>query len=375
MGTTTKNIKKEWAILTILSGFYLAWVITSQWAVFSITYPKAEYERRYSESQYVKGDKKTFIMGDGDIYTYAGIRYVEGEDPTKINFEHPPLIKYAFGLSYILFGKPNWVIIPMFFLAMFSFWYLSEFAVKSFWARGLALLLFLCHSTIYMAIPQTMLDFPMTSILLLTTALFINLVIKKNTISAIFFGISAGMLLVSKYPFPLLAVYVGFLYVSLFINKVPIKQQIISILSLISTYMHTYASYFIHSKSFMSFVKFEWWRWQWFQGKTDSKKFMMLQTIFLGKYPKWWDPLGGYIQVEYWNIYWPLSLLLYIASWINKQCTARDLLFPYKLWVLIAFCLYMIGAAEDRFLVPLIPGFALFGAQFIEHKFHGIIKS
>lgn len=38
-------------------------------------------------------------MLDKDIYTYAGLAYLEGEDPIKVNFEHPPLGKYILALG------------------------------------------------------------------------------------------------------------------------------------------------------------------------------------------------------------------------------------------------------------------------------------
>jgi predicted negative regulator of RcsB-dependent stress response len=66
--------------------------------IFQVT-NKAEVGRAYGESQYVLGDKSNQKIDDGTLYTYAAEAYFKGEDPTTINFEHPPLGKYVFGLS------------------------------------------------------------------------------------------------------------------------------------------------------------------------------------------------------------------------------------------------------------------------------------
>jgi hypothetical protein len=370
MGTPAK--------LVIVSTLYLVVVISAQWKTFSTSYSLSEYEHMYSESQYVKGDRNTKLMGDGDIYTYAGIRYVQGEDPTKINFEHSPLVKYAYGLSYIVTGKPNWILIPFFYIAVFSFWHLSSNVLQKSWSKWLSLLLFLGHSTIYTAIPQTMLDFPMTAMLLLTLAVFLATLKSKSTKSIFIFGITAGTLLLTKYPLPLLAILIGLLYLSLYFNKVLIKNLVTSFCLMCLTYLLGYLAYFIHGNSLMDFMRFEWWRWKWFSGKTDSPKGMIWQTIFTGRYPKWWENSGDYIQIPHWNIYWPINLLLFVLSWTIRN-VIKNPLFPYQVWIIISLAAYSLGVAEDRFLVPLIPGFSLFGALWLEKLFasskNGIIAN
>src|SRR5476651_258491 len=62
---------------------------------------KIDYE--YSHSQYVFGDKDTVQASDETVYAYASQDYLHGNDPTQINFEHPPLGKYLFSLSEVIF--------------------------------------------------------------------------------------------------------------------------------------------------------------------------------------------------------------------------------------------------------------------------------
>ena len=44
-------------------------------------------------------------MGDPELYAYAGWRQVQGDDPTVINPEMPPLGKYLLGFSILVFGN------------------------------------------------------------------------------------------------------------------------------------------------------------------------------------------------------------------------------------------------------------------------------
>lgn len=49
------------------------------------------------------------FLSDSDIYIATGVLYATGSDPTTYNFQHPPLIKYLFGISTLLTGNPFWV--------------------------------------------------------------------------------------------------------------------------------------------------------------------------------------------------------------------------------------------------------------------------
>lgn len=352
---------REWKIV-LFSLVYVWGVVNFQWSTFSITWPIEEYERRYANSQYVLGNARTEVLGDGDIYTYAGIRYIQGEDVTTINFEHTPLVKYMYGLSYVVSGRPNWILVPLIVIAIGVFWELSKVLIVPTWGRLLALGLFLGHSAMYANMSQTLLDFPMTVLLLITTLFFVRMVKSKTLLSAVYLGILVGLFLLAKYPAPLSILYAMLLYGYLVYVGCDIKRVIVSMSAVVVTYVLGYASYFWHGHSLLDFLKFEWWRWGWFSSKTDNPKWMIWQTLFTGRYPKWWDYSGTYVIIEYWNILWPISFSLYLLSWIYSFGQKQNLLFPYQLWVIISMAVYTLGAAEDRFLVPLIPGMALFGA-------------
>lgn len=89
-------------------------------AIFAVT-DKPAIGQAYGESQYVLGDKSLKKIDDGTLYIYAAEAYFKGDDPTTINFEHPPLGKYIFGLSLFLFNRVLVLNIGLFSIALALF--------------------------------------------------------------------------------------------------------------------------------------------------------------------------------------------------------------------------------------------------------------
>lgn len=353
----------------LIALLYLGISTYFQWDTFGLRYSLKEYDQMYAQSQYVLGENSKIQMGDGDIYVYSGIKYVTGDSPTSINFEHPPLTKMLFGASYVLFGIPNIVLIPLFTILVIGFWFLSGTVFKEKKFRYLSLGILLFHSTLFKEMGRTMLDLPQTAFLILTTAFFYKLVKHSNMVNAILFGISAGLLMAAKYAFPLIGIYLLLLVSSALINKISIVKIMTSIFIAAIVYLGTYVGFFLSGNSLLDFIKFEWWRWNWYQGKVDNPKLLIFQVIFLGRYQKWWDASGDYVHFPHWNILWPLTLIAYLLSWFKQKIDYKHPLFPYKVWILVSLIILSMGAYEDRFLMPLIPGFALFGTKVIEKAF------
>lgn len=325
--------------------------------------PFAQLESIYSRSQYVLGDGKEVTMGDGDVYAYAGTRYVAGTDVTSINFEHPPLAKYLYGLSYTITGMQNWVLIPLLLLTPLLMWQLSSYLFSNHWFRWLSVVLLLTHTAYMSNSTQTMLDFPQMFFLLIFQIFFCKLENQKNSYRlGLIFGISAGLTWLAKYPFPLILMLHALNYVWLVHKKVPIKILATSVFAAAATYLVGYTSFFLHGNSLIDWVRFEWWRVQWYMGKTDNPSFMLFKTLFTGTYPAWWSDEPKDIVVAYWNISWPLITLAFGTSalFVSKTFSAVKI---YLYWAFLALFILSLKVAEDRYLIPLLPAFAL-GASF-----------
>lgn len=151
-------------------------------------------------------------------------------------------------------------------------------------------------------------------------------------------------------------------YVWLVHKKVPIKILATSVFAAAATYLVGYTSFFLHGNSLIDWVRFEWWRVQWYMGKTDNPSFMLFKTLFTGTYPAWWSDEPKDIVVAYWNISWPLITLAFGTSalFVSKTFSAVKI---YLYWAFLALFILSLKVAEDRYLIPLLPAFAL-GASF-----------
>src|SRR3989338_6950130 len=102
-----KENKKTWLYITGIICLYILILFITHQNVFTATFDKSLITR-YFLSQDITHEVpgKRLFLSDEDVYTATGYLYIHGEDPSQFNFEHPPFIKYLFGLSIVLFNNP-----------------------------------------------------------------------------------------------------------------------------------------------------------------------------------------------------------------------------------------------------------------------------
>lgn len=237
----------------------------------------SSYGQLYANSQYVVGEATKQRIDDATIYIYAGYAYIKGEDPTSINFEHPPLGKYVLGLSYVLFENSlilN-VVIYAAFLGVFAS--LARIFTKNNWLILGSVLFLGTTRLIYVNVGQGMLDI-FSALLLLSTfrVLFSSLPSLKKYIFA---GFLVGALAATKYPFPSIALPIFLLLAWAFTQKELIKG-LISLPVIALTYLGSYSVYFLHH-SLTDFIAFEWFRLKWWIVDRNIPPFLIFQTLFL----------------------------------------------------------------------------------------------
>lgn len=326
----------------------------------------AQLEDLYSRSQYVRGDAKQVILGDGDVYTYAGTRYVQGADITSINFEHPPLAKYLYGLSFSITGMQNWVLVPMLILTPLLMWLLSTELFTNRKFRWLSIVLLLTHTAYISNSTQTMLDFPSMFFLLISQVVFLKLISKPSMKLGVAFGVTIALTWLTKYPFPLTIMLHAANILWLGYKRIPIKIIGLSLMSAMFIYLLGYGSFFAQGNNLVDWLRFEWWRVQWYMGKTDNPSFYLVRTIFFGEYPAWWSEEPRMAKVSTWNIGWPLITILYAGSLLvfHKQNSHIKI---YAYWAAISFIVLASKVAEDRHIIPLLPAFAI-GTSLLLHE-------
>lgn len=217
-----------------------------------------DYAQAYDQSQYVLGENKIKELSDSELYVYAGYVYLSGEDPTHINFEHPPFGKYIFGISYLLFGNPFTLNIIVFGGILITTYFLfKKLKISPLWT--LASLLFICFaSSLTIHLTVALLDMQ----LLLTSLLFFNfLFMEKESIGKyILLGLSLGMVGSIKYFFPLLGIYIIVLAIWV-IKKKTYAKSLISLITLGLFYISNYIVFFQNGNTLIDWLKFEIYRY------------------------------------------------------------------------------------------------------------------
>ena len=107
--------------LTLIITVYLIVLFFRNPNIFSYKFDTS-LVKKYLCSQDISHEPpcKRLFLSDEDIHIAAGYLYAKGSDPIVYNFQHPPLIKYLYGYSIILFHNPYFVQIGLGILFLFN---------------------------------------------------------------------------------------------------------------------------------------------------------------------------------------------------------------------------------------------------------------
>lgn len=185
-------MKKTFSLLLLLIFCYLLLLFLTEKEIFSYRFNHKLIER-YFLSQDITHEVpgKRLFLSDGEIYLAAGYLYAKGNDPTLYNFEHPPLIKYLFGFSILIFNSPYPVQI-MLGVGLLVLLYLLGLRVYRSDLVSLLACLFLLTDPLFLDISsQPLLDLGQTVFALLYTIFvfyFPNNYVFQGTSLALFAG-------------------------------------------------------------------------------------------------------------------------------------------------------------------------------------------
>lgn len=158
--------------------------------------------------------KDRIIMSDSDTYQATGYLYATGSDPTKYNFQHPPLIKYLFGVSILLTGNPYWVQIIFGLIFLFLTYFLSSKVLMNRIIKIIPPLLLIVDPLFGSMMTETLLDLGQA-----VFALGYIILVFFFPEAWIFQGIILGLFAASKF-WSTAVVIVGLVYIfKLFIKK------------------------------------------------------------------------------------------------------------------------------------------------------------
>jgi 4-amino-4-deoxy-L-arabinose transferase-like glycosyltransferase len=343
------------AIIVLVFG----WTIFTHWSVYTTTYDSAYWQGRYENSQWVKGWEAGETMGDAELYAYAGWRQVQGDDPTLINTEMPPLGKYLLGFSIILFKNQNIqaLIFGVGLLAVVYFLAQEVFRNKTWSLLPVVLL----------SLDKLFLEDITTSMLDLPFALFVGLVfyclVKGRKKPSWYLGTVISLALVATTKmylvgFALVAVVILYLLFLLFIFRYKdIFWFLLFSPLFLMFYGSTYLVYFINGHNLIDFKVLHFWIRHFARVQMPGyPKFEIWRILLLGQWQTWWGE--GIVRFKQWSPFWLLSFLSILSTaWlVLKKGIKKNLPFLIlMIYPLSLLAMFSYGLPYPRYLLPVLP--------------------
>lgn len=316
------NFKNKFIYPFILLFAFTIFVFLNRFSLFQKFDPNIvnNYLRSQDIEDLNDNIKDRIFISDSDIYIASGYLYASGKDPRDYNFQHPPFIKYLFGLSSKYLNFP---LIPQIVFAGLLILGIYVLGIKVFKSPAIGLL-----SSILIMFDPVFKEVTTYALLDLGQSVFIiwflivTLFYPKFSILE---GILLGLGLASKFYTP----FIFFLAIILFYkflikkDKFDKKKIIIILVTAFLAFSFTYLMSFIKSGGLFNI--FFW------QGKII--KFMLDHNIATN-----W---GGVLKMFFKGyLIWPLMFVLNIYLVLNTKIK------------------------DNKFLILVLPIFYLFSLTF-----------
>lgn len=294
-------------------------------------------------------------MSDEDLRTFAALEYIQGKDPSIVNFEDPPLIKYILGISYLLLGNILFVQYAAGYIVLFLTYLLAKrLSIPAVFSIFPALILVV--DPLFLE-RSTSVNLDLIQLLFVLMALLILTKKQISSKSLLFLGIFVGAVMASKVVVIGLAL-LFFSLVVLYLNSKleSLKTLLLFLLASFGTYIISYSLFFVYHSplEFLSLHEkiFRLYRsylpeYPWFE---------IWRILLLGKWRTWFKTPAIQPVAEYW-IAWPLSTVASFSLFFNKN-NRRLPLFPQMIflgWVLVYLLFQSTHVVFPRYLLLVLP--------------------
>lgn len=320
-----------------------------------INYPKLRETWIHSQHNLGQGFEYFGMMSDEDLYAYAALEYIRGEDPSKINFEHPPLAKYLLGFSYVVFGNMLVIQFVAIAISLITVYCLSR-------KLGMSVQLSLLPP-IAMAYDQLFWNFTSFSqinrIHLMFILLSLNFVLKKKQTlySLVLLGFFVGGVFSTKVLFNgLLMLLFVILILKQSIREKPFISYFVVIIVSLATYFLSYVVFFFYH-SISDFLQLHVDIIRFYRAYLpDYPWFEIWRILLLGEWRVWFADTDIISVPKFW-IAWPLSTILSFSLLASKKTykiplkSSSILLF----WSIYYLAYSSVHVAFPNYLLPIIP--------------------
>lgn len=344
----------NYLVFFTIAAIYFASLFIYKQNPFAYSFDKGLVDKYFlsQDITYEPAGKRLFLSDD-QIHIAAGYLYAKGADPTQLNFQHPPFLKYLFGYSTLLFNNPYIVQAVMSLSLLYLTFQLGLRTFKN-WQVGLM-------GTGLMALDPLFISFSTHALLDLgqaTLLLGYVLLIMYFPKRMVWQGIVLGLLFSSKFwagSLFFLGLFTLYrMYSKQFVIKDFIKHLFIGAVVFCMTYFRT----FINNYGMFNIVFFELKTLKyWFAHSVTSTFGSPLLLFLSGQLKSWWGE-GAIVRERLWSPIWPVSLcaslVLSVQCLFKKNWKITKELMVYI--VPVAYLVYLsIQAPFVRYFIVILP--------------------
>lgn len=301
--------------IVLLVALYLIILFISHKEIFYYKFDN-QLISRYKLSQDIPHEVpgKRLFLSDSDIHIASGYLYIRGNNPTTFNFQHPPFIKYLYGISILLFRNP-FIIQILFGIALLLLTYRISFLIFNSFLSAL-------FSSFMLLIDPLFIDISSQALLDLGQAVFIllyfYLLFKKKKIKSFFPGIVIGILFASKFWAGSLFFVIIFDLYFILKKKIDLKDIVIHFISAFVVFSIVYFKTFLDMKGLFNIIFFELKTVKYWLHHSTSQFFGASFLLFLTGYMKTWWGNKSVIRTNIWSIFWPIGIIGSFNKLIQK---------------------------------------------------------
>ncbi len=346
-----KQNKFKYILILLPILLYLTLILNFKKNIFNYRFNKNIIEK-YKRSQDIpKEVPGRLFLSDSDIHIASAYLYLNGAEPTEFNFQHPPLIKYLFGISIKIFSNP-FIMQIIFGITYIVLTYILS--IKLTQSSGVALL-----SSLLLAVDPLLVDLTSQALLDLgqsVFAIFYVISFLFYTSNPILPGIALGLLAGSKFWGAALFFYLTLQLFFIYKHKFNLKKASFQLLSAAVMFSVLYIPTFIQKNGFFNILFFELKTVKyWLNHSVASIPGASLLLFLSGYFKSWWGKSNWLFSTP-WSFLWPASLITSIYYVFSKLREKKN---DNKLIIGILPFLYLlflgVQAPFTRYFVIVLP--------------------
>lgn len=349
-------------LIICLFGIFFGSIFYKNKAIFAYSF-NPTVVKNYLRSQDIEDVnneiKDRVFVSDADIYLATGYLYAKGENPTTYNFQHPPLIKYLFGYSTLLFNNPYIVQVGFGLIFIFLTYFLG---LKIFNSRAIPFLasLLLIFDPVFMEqIGQILLDLGQGTFALLY---FILSVFYPSYF--IFQGITLGLFAASKFwSTALIFILLIWGYKRIVRKeKIDYRKLVYSFVIAFFVFCFTYLRTFIDQGGAFNVFFFEARVLRFMLDHNATALIGGSIALYLsGYFVKWWGN-NDFVKTNVWNFLWPIT---FVVSLFKILFSKKDVKYLISFFPVAYLLLTVTQVPFTRYFIVVLPFFYLSFSAFL----------